>query len=229
MPHRNALQRQKERRAKLLPEMLAAMREPSDTRTVDRSWLRIALQYFHDLPARAAKNAGDDDVATDGDGITVRVKNQSYWSRGREVSGCTRVDLTSRGARRAKERTDGIMICARWCSGLSASAYAVLGRNPWLTERQRRYRQILRGDPCGDCGRPGGQVDHILPKADSNRGKEQNWHNLTAAGDECNNRMLDAPLLLWLANQEAPMTAWGCAAAPQVHAEADCDATCWAS
>ena len=28
---------------------------------------------------RAGKNAADDDVATDADGITVRVKSQSYW------------------------------------------------------------------------------------------------------------------------------------------------------
>ena len=79
VPRRNALQRQKERRAKLLPELLAVMRETGDTRTADRRWLRIALQYFHDLPARAGKNAADDDVATDAEGITVRVKNQSYW------------------------------------------------------------------------------------------------------------------------------------------------------
>ena len=55
------------------------MREAGDTRTVDRRWLRIALQYFHDLPARAGKNAADDDVATDAEGITVRVKDRSYW------------------------------------------------------------------------------------------------------------------------------------------------------
>ena len=55
------------------------MREAGDTKTVDRRWLRIALQYFHDLPARAGKNAADDDVATDAEGITVRVKNRSYW------------------------------------------------------------------------------------------------------------------------------------------------------
>ena len=79
LPRRNARQRQKERRAKLLPELLAVMREAGRTEAVDRRWLRIALQYFHDLPARAGKNAADDDLATNADGITVRVKNQSYW------------------------------------------------------------------------------------------------------------------------------------------------------
>ena len=79
LPRRNARQRQKERRAKLLPELLAVLREAGRTEAVDRRWLRIALQYFHDLPARAGKNAADDDLATNADGITVRVKNQSYW------------------------------------------------------------------------------------------------------------------------------------------------------
>ena len=79
LPRRNALQRQKARRAKLLPELLVVTREAGDTKTVNRRWLGIALQYFHDLPARAGKNAADDDVATDAEGITVRVKNQSYW------------------------------------------------------------------------------------------------------------------------------------------------------
>ena len=79
LPRRSALQRQKERRAKLLPELLAVMREAGRTEGVDRRWLRIALQYFHDLPARAGENAADDDVSIDAEGITVRVKNQSYW------------------------------------------------------------------------------------------------------------------------------------------------------
>ena len=79
LPRRNPLQREKDRRANLLPELLAVMRKGGDTGTVDRRWLRIALQYFHDLPARAGKNAADNDVATDAEGITVRVKNQTYW------------------------------------------------------------------------------------------------------------------------------------------------------
>ena len=79
LPRRSARQRQKERRAKLLPELVAVLRDAGRTEAVDRRWLRIALQYFHDLPARAGKNAADDDLATNADGITVRVKNQSYW------------------------------------------------------------------------------------------------------------------------------------------------------
>ena len=79
LPRRSALQRQKDRRAKLLPELLAVMREVGGTTAVDRRWLRIALQYFQDLPARAGKDAAEDDIATDAEGITVKVKNQSYW------------------------------------------------------------------------------------------------------------------------------------------------------
>ena len=79
LPRRSTLQRQKERRAKLLPELLAVMREAGRTEGIDRRWLRIGLQYFHDLPARAGKNVPDDDVSTDAEGITARVKNQSYW------------------------------------------------------------------------------------------------------------------------------------------------------
>ena len=79
LPRRSALQRQKERRAKLLPELLALMREADSIEGVDRRWLCIGLQYFHDLPAQAGKDAADDDVSTDAEGITVRVKDQSYW------------------------------------------------------------------------------------------------------------------------------------------------------
>ena len=58
LPRRSAVQRQKERRAKLLPELLAMMREAGRTEVVDGRWLRIALQYFHGLPARAGIGKG---------------------------------------------------------------------------------------------------------------------------------------------------------------------------
>ena len=79
LPRRSALQRQQKRRAKLLPELLPVMREAGRSEEVDRRWLRIALQYFHDLPARAGTNAAEDDLTFDADGITVSVKNQRYW------------------------------------------------------------------------------------------------------------------------------------------------------
>ena len=58
LPRRSALQRQKERRARLLPELLAVTSEAGRTEGVDRRWLRIALQYFHGLPARAGEERG---------------------------------------------------------------------------------------------------------------------------------------------------------------------------
>ena len=81
MPKRRTLQQARERRARLLPELLDVMRETSgtDRQRVDRRWLRLALQYFHHLPAKAGKNAAEDDVTTDTEGITVQVKNRSYW------------------------------------------------------------------------------------------------------------------------------------------------------
>ena len=79
MPKRRALQRQRERRAKLLPELLAMMREVSTDGIVSKRWVQLALQYFHDLPASAGKKVADDDITADADGITVKIKEESYW------------------------------------------------------------------------------------------------------------------------------------------------------
>ena len=49
---------------------------------------------------RAGKNAADDDLATDADGITVRVKNQSYWIQ---------VALPVAEARRRRQRPRSLM------------------------------------------------------------------------------------------------------------------------
>ena len=46
MPKRRALQLQRERRAKLLPELLAVMRESSAGGIVSKRWVQLALQYF---------------------------------------------------------------------------------------------------------------------------------------------------------------------------------------
>ena len=73
------LQRRKERRAKLAPEILALMREAGRPDAPDRRWVRLALQYFHDLPVSVAKRAAAGNIAADGTGMTVEVKNESYW------------------------------------------------------------------------------------------------------------------------------------------------------
>ena len=79
LPRRSTLQRQRARRAKLLPDLLAMMHEADRTETVDRRWVRIALQYFHDITAKAGRNAADHDITADADGITVTVKRKCYW------------------------------------------------------------------------------------------------------------------------------------------------------
>ena len=79
VPKRSPLQRQKARRAKLRPELLALMRDADQSEAPDRRWIEIALQYFHDLPGSAGKKVTDDDVTADGAGITVAVNGQSYW------------------------------------------------------------------------------------------------------------------------------------------------------
>ena len=79
LPRRSALQRQRARRAKLRPELMALMRETGAAGAPDKRWITIALQYFHDLSASAGKNARGEDMKADGDGISVVVKGRSYW------------------------------------------------------------------------------------------------------------------------------------------------------
>ena len=79
MPKRHWAQKARERRARLLPELLAAMREASSGETIDRQWVELALQYFHDVPARTAKNVHDGNVASDGEGMTVEIEGRDYW------------------------------------------------------------------------------------------------------------------------------------------------------
>lgn len=47
------------------------------------------------------------------------------------------------------------------------------------------YVDVLRGDPCAYCGRPGGTIDHIEP---IKHGGDSHFMNLTAACDACNRR-----------------------------------------
>ena len=84
MPKRRVLQRQRERRAKLLPELLAMMREVSTDRIVSKRWVQLALQYFHDLPACAGEKLAEGDLMTDAEGVTVRIRRAGLLdSRGR--------------------------------------------------------------------------------------------------------------------------------------------------
>ena len=118
MPKRRVLQRQRERRAKLLPELLAMMREVSTDRIVSKRWVQLALQYFHDLPACAGEKLAEGDLMTDAEGVTVRIDEQDYWipvaraSRGRLDSGLRTWQrragaVGARSPRKARERLTG--------------------------------------------------------------------------------------------------------------------------
>ena len=71
------------RRRKLEAEMLALMREGGKDGKTERDlrkrWLSAALAYFHDLPVKAGRNVGDEDVTADEGGMTVRIGGSSYW------------------------------------------------------------------------------------------------------------------------------------------------------
>jgi 5-methylcytosine-specific restriction endonuclease McrA len=64
-------------------------------------------------------------------------------------------------------------------------------------EKQRRWRLILKRDPCSYCPQPGRgrTLDHIDPKAKG--GTSRMW-NLTGACASCNSAKADTPLLLYL-------------------------------
>ena len=66
-------------RAKLLPELLTAIREASSGEPIDRHWVQLALQYFHDVPTRTAKNVQDGKIASDAEGMTVDIEGRDYW------------------------------------------------------------------------------------------------------------------------------------------------------
>ena len=81
MPKRRSVQQARERRAKLRPELLAVIREASsgDVDATDRRWVQLALQYFHDVPPRTAKNVQVENIKSDAEGMTVDVEGQDYW------------------------------------------------------------------------------------------------------------------------------------------------------
>lgn len=57
------------------------------------------------------------------------------------------------------------------------------------------YAEIIRLDPCVYCGRSGGTVEHIRPKA-AGGGNEP--ENLAGACGSCNASKNDKPLLIFL-------------------------------
>lgn len=58
--------------------MLALMQETDNTKPVDRRWVELALQYFHDLPVHAGRTVTETEMTQDADGWSVTFKGQRY-------------------------------------------------------------------------------------------------------------------------------------------------------
>jgi hypothetical protein len=65
-----------------------------------------------------------------------------------------------------------------------------------LTPLGEEYAEIVRHDPCGLCGGPGGTLEHIVAVVG---GGDSDWENLAGACLRCNTSKKATPLLLWMA------------------------------
>ena len=55
------------------------MQEASSGGIVSKRWVQLALQYFHDLPARAGEKLAEGDLMTEAEGVTIQIDEQRYW------------------------------------------------------------------------------------------------------------------------------------------------------
>ena len=55
------------------------MQQPNTDGPINKRWEQVALQYFHDVPARATKNVCHAKMTADAEGITVEIGSQDYW------------------------------------------------------------------------------------------------------------------------------------------------------
>lgn len=69
------------RKGKLEAEMMALIREANATGVdgVQRKWVSVALEYFHGLPRTGGTSVRDDQVAAEGDGLSVSLDGRKYW------------------------------------------------------------------------------------------------------------------------------------------------------
>src|SRR3990167_1712766 len=58
-----------------------------------------------------------------------------------------------------------------------------------------RWLEALRSDPCAYCTKPGGSIDHIIPRCTL---QGTHWENKTGACRRCNSHKSDMPLLVYL-------------------------------
>lgn len=70
---------QHHRRKKLEIEMMALMKEPSESRQFEQRWLSVALAYFHGLNKKVGSTIPEAFVKLHDEGLIVEWNNQSYW------------------------------------------------------------------------------------------------------------------------------------------------------
>ncbi len=99
------------------------------------------------------------------------------------------------------------MICGPWRADLPPETAQVLSNNRFRSQWSKRWREIMRADPCTWCGGAGGFVDHIVPQSRCNPGQRKSWMNVTGTCAKCNGRRGDAPVLQWLADPETAAAA----------------------
>lgn len=99
------------------------------------------------------------------------------------------------------------MICGPWRVDLPPETAQVLSNNRFRSHWSKRWREIVRADPCAWCGGAGGYIDHIVPQSRCNAGRRKSWMNLTGTCAKCNVQRGDAPVLQWLADPEAAAAA----------------------
>ena len=143
-----------------------AMRQPDSSDVIDRRWVQLALQYFHDLPASAGKKVADDDITADADGITVKIKEESYWvpwpNGSAETTGST-AGAGPRDKAPARAEANGPNFRSR-SSGSGPSTCA--DRRRWAAPRRARDGpgQRRKDQPSEDVER-----DRVLRKAVQSR------------------------------------------------------------
>ncbi len=64
------------------------------------------------------------------------------------------------------------------------------------------WRAVIRRDPCGYCGGPGGTIDHVIARA---AGGPDDSRNTAGACRACNTAKADRPLLVFLVARRAAM------------------------
>lgn len=124
---------------------------------------------------------------------TERAKDQARASAARDPGRRRAVEQAYRD-RHPERRRESIKRC-RSRPGYRQAERSARRAGDIITPEARDYVTVLMGDPCGYCGAPAVQVDHITPVA---LGGDGSWENLTAACADCNRRKSAQSLLSYL-------------------------------